>query len=101
MRFHLVSAALPLWLAGCGEGTVSSTTTSTTSRTPTPAEQACLRDVTATTNNGDVVLLGSEFSEAGTLVTVGVGPDRARWECIGYAEGSTAGITALNDEGAL
>lgn len=97
---HLI-AVFPLGLAACVEGSVSTTSTTTTSRAPTLAEQACLRDVTETTNNPDVVLLGSEFSEAGTLVRVGVGPNRAPWECIGYADGSTAGITSLTDEGAL
>ncbi|WP_170364124.1 hypothetical protein [Ruegeria arenilitoris] len=72
-----------------------------TSAAPTAAEQACLRDVTATTNNPDVVLLGSEFSEAGTLVRVGVGPDRAPWQCIAYTDGSTAGIESLTNEGTL
>ncbi|MCT8158640.1 hypothetical protein KVX96_00945 [Pseudoruegeria sp. SHC-113] len=68
---------------------------------PTAAEQVCLRDVTATTNNPDVVLLGSEFSEAGTLVRVGVGPDRAPWQCIAYSDGTTAGIEFLGNEGTL
>jgi hypothetical protein len=68
---------------------------------PTPAEQACLRDVTRETNNADVVLLSSSFSEAGTEVIVGVGPQRARWRCIAYRDGTTAGIMSLTDEGAL
>ena len=62
---------------------------------------ALLRDVTRTTNNGDVVLLGSTFSQAGTEVIVGVGPQRARWRCIGYEDGTTAGIESLTDEGFL
>ena len=69
--------------------------------TPSPAEQGCLRDVTRTTNNPDVVLLSSEFSQAGTQVIVGVGPQRARWSCIGYSDGSTAEITSLTNEGSL
>ena len=68
---------------------------------PSAAEQACLRDVTRETGNGDVTLLGSEFSEAGTSVRVGVGPNRAPWNCIAYADGTTAGIESLTDEGAL
>ena len=71
------------------------------SRMPTAAEQACLRDVTRETNNADVVLLSSSFAEAGTEVIVGVGPQRARWRCIAYRDGSTAGIMSLADEGAL
>ncbi len=81
-------------LAGCVEET-------TTTSMPTVAEQACLRDVTRTTNNPDVVLLGSSFSEAGTEVIVGVGEQRARWRCIAYSDGTTAGIESLTDEGFL
>jgi hypothetical protein len=81
-------------LAGCVEET-------TTTSMPTAAEQACLRDVTRTTNNPDVVLLGSSFSEAGTEVIVGVGEQRARWRCIAYSDGTTAGIESLTDEGSL
>lgn len=67
------------------------------SGTPNAAEQACLRDVTAETNNPDVVLLGSEFSEAGTLVRIGVGPSRAPWKCIAYSNGTTAGIEFMGE----
>ncbi len=67
----------------------------------TPAQQACLRDVAATTNSTQVVVLSSAFSEAGTQVKVGVGPDQAPWNCIAYNDGTTAGIESLSDEGAL
>ena len=83
-------------LAGCVEDTGS-----VSSAMPTAAEQTCLRDVTQTTNNPDVLLLGSEFSEAGTLVEVGVGPDRAPWQCIAYSDGTTAEIQSMTDEGLL
>ncbi|MDW4497965.1 hypothetical protein R5H30_08245 [Sulfitobacter sp. D35] len=94
------ATAAALLLSACAEGTVD-TVEATTTTTPNAAEQACLRDVTSTTNNPDVVLLGSEFSEAGTLVRVGVGDTRAPWQCIAYSDGSTAGIQSLTDEGAL
>ncbi|MEY8841547.1 hypothetical protein AB9K41_21165 [Cribrihabitans sp. XS_ASV171] len=84
----LIAAALPL--AGCLED--AGTSGAVTSGTPTAAEQACLRDVTTVANNPDVVLLGSEFSEAGTFVRVGVGEARAPWKCIAYSDGTTAGI---------
>lgn len=74
---------------------------SASSRMPTPAEQACLRDVTRATNNPDVVLLDSSFSQAGTEVIVGVGPQRARWRCIAYSDGTTAGIMSMTDEGGI
>ncbi len=92
----LALSALGL-LTACDEPTA----TSGASATPTAAEQACLRDVTATTNNPDVMLLGSEFSEAGTFVRVGVGPDRAPWQCIAYSDGTTDGIMSLTNEGTL
>ncbi len=84
-------------------GGVSETSGASGSATaaPTAAEQACLRDVTATTNNPDVTLISSDFSEAGTLVRVGVGPDRAPWQCIAYGDGTTAGIEFLGSEGTL
>jgi hypothetical protein len=89
----LVAAAA---LAGCVEES-----SSTASSSPSLAEQGCLRDVSRTTNNGDVAIMSSTFSEAGTQVIVGVGPERARWECIGYSDGTTAGIMSLTDEGSL
>ena len=98
------SAAALLVLAGCTETTGDTRTASApgaSSKMPNAAEQACLRDVTRETNNPDVVLLSSSFSEAGTEVIVGVGPQRARWRCIAYRDGTTAGIMSLTDEGAL
>jgi hypothetical protein len=48
-----------------------------------------------------VTVLGSEFSQAGTQVRIGVGPQRAPWNCIAYSDGSTAGIESLTNEGTL
>lgn len=96
--FALVAAAL----AGCGANSERPADTgSSAPATPSVAEQACLRDVTRTTNNPDVVLLESSFSQAGTEVIVGVGEQRARWRCIGYSDGTTAEIMSLTDEGSL
>ena len=92
----LSCAAVLVALTGCTESTNGAS-----SAAPNAAEQACLRDVTSTTNNPDVVLLGSEFSQAGTLVRVGVGPQRAPWQCIAYSDGTTAGIQSLTNEGTL
>ncbi|MDW4549899.1 hypothetical protein R5H32_11090 [Defluviimonas sp. D31] len=85
-------------LAGCVEDTGGG---GTSAPMPTEADQACLRAVTAETNNPDVTLLGSSFSEAGTEVIVGVGPDRARWQCIAYSDGTTTRPMSLTDEGSL
>lgn len=98
------AATILTLLAGCVEttgGTRPVTGAMPGTGTPTLAEQGCLRDVSRTTNNGDVVLLSSSFSQAGTEVIVGVGPQRARWRCIGYEDGATADIMSLTDEGGL
>jgi hypothetical protein len=81
------------FLSACVEDTGSSM--------PTEADQACLRAVTVETNNPDVVLLNSSFSQAGTEVIVGVGENRARWQCIAYSDGSTSRPMSLTDEGFL
>jgi hypothetical protein len=97
-KFTLISVVgIALSLSAC----VEETGNTASSAPPNAAEQACLRDVTATTNNPDVALLGSEFSQAGTLVRVGVGPQRAPWQCIAYSDGTTAGIQSLTNEGTL
>ncbi|MFZ7093937.1 hypothetical protein [Primorskyibacter sp. 2E233] len=80
-------------LAGCVEDTGSSI--------PTEADQACLRAVTAETKNPDVVLLRSSFSQSGTEVIVGVGENRAQWQCIAYQDGSTSRPMSLTNEGSL
>ena len=64
------------------------------------ARSACVRDVRATTNNPDVVVQSSSFSEAGTQVILIVG-GTGTWECIAYSDGTTAGITSLTNEGFL
>lgn len=91
-------ALLALPLAGCVEDMSASGGGSVGGN---PAEQACLRDVARTTGNSQVTVLGSEFSQAGTGVRVGVGPQRAPWQCIAYSDGTTAGIQSLTDEGSL
>jgi hypothetical protein len=101
IKLALVTAAVAL-LAGCVESTGDTRpSTGGAAGTPSLAEQGCLRDVTRTTNNPDVVLLSSSYSEAGTEVIVGVGPDRARWRCIAYEDGTTSSIMSLTNEGAL
>ena len=94
-------------IAGCSQTTGNNQEVSLTqppsqsAQAPTPAEQACLAAVSKETNNGEVAVLSSQFSQAGTSVTIGVGPQRAPWNCIAYADGSTADIRSLVDEGSL
>lgn len=90
-----VFGALSLAIAACDDPAGNR------AEAPSLAEQACLRDVTQTTGNPDVTLISSDVSEAGTLVIAGVGEQRAQWSCIGYADGTTAEITSLTDEGTL
>ena len=84
-----------LGLAACVEGTGAP------SGMPTSAEQAGLRDGTVQTNSTEVVLLDSTFTQAGTVVIVGVGEPRARWRCIAYSDGTAVGILSLTNEGLL
>jgi len=94
IKFAIGAMAL-IGISGCVEDTGSS------SGMPSNAEQACLQRVTQETNNPDVTLMGSSFSQAGTEVIVGVGPQRARWQCIAYSDGSTSQPMSLTDEGFL
>jgi len=95
LKFAAGAASIAL-LAGCVEDSGGMA-----SSAPTAEDQACLRAVTAEANNPDVVLLSSSFSQAGTEVIVGVGPQRARWQCIAYSDGTTSRPMSLTDEGSL
>ncbi|WP_085789856.1 hypothetical protein [Roseivivax jejudonensis] len=64
------------------------------------ARSACASAVRAETGNPDVRVQRSSFSEAGTEVILQVGPT-GTWRCIGYRDGTTAGIQSLTDEGTL
>ena len=88
-------------LTGGDKGSTSLQPAPQAAQAPTAAEQACLAAVSKQTNNGDVTKLSSEFSQAGTSVIVGVGPQRARWSCIAYSDGSTADVRSLVNEGNL
>ncbi len=63
-------------------------------------EGACERAVSQQANNGDVITLSSEFSQANTEVVVGVGPQRAKWRCL-VSRGKVAEVVSLTNEGAL
>jgi hypothetical protein len=64
------------------------------------ARDACVRDTRSTTGNPDVFVQSSSFSEAGTEVILTVG-GTGTWRCIGYSNGTTAGIESLTNEGFL
>ena len=62
-------------------------------------EQACLQAVARQTN-ASVMVLSSEFSQANSLIMVGVGPRNAPWKCLS-SNGVVAEITSMTNEGAL
>ncbi|TFL18502.1 hypothetical protein [Jannaschia formosa] len=59
------------------------------------AEQGCLRAVSQASGVPDVRVFNSDFAETGTVFQIGVGPANVLWRCIGYADGSTAGVAPL------
>ena len=70
------------------------------SQMPSMQEQACLAAVSRETNNGEVVVLDTNSSEANNTVIVGVGKDKAKWRCL-VKNGRVAEVMSLTDEGAL
>lgn len=94
-------------IAGIALAACSETTEMASSPAPAPAmrtgsaadEGACLTAVAQQTGNS-VVVLSSEFSEANTLVMVGVGPQRAPWRCL-VSNAVVAEVMSTVDEGAL
>ncbi|MEW9805727.1 SH3 domain-containing protein [Mesorhizobium sp. ZMM04-5] len=71
----------------------------TTDEASAEDKKACLAAVRAQTNNS-VTVLSSEFSEANSMVMVGVGPNRAPWRCL-VSRGRVAEVMSMTDEGAL
>ena len=64
------------------------------------AIDACVGAVDAETD-GDVVVLSTEFSEANSMVMVGVGANQAPWKCLVSNDGQVAEVSFAGDEGAL
>lgn len=93
------SGVLLAALSGCVE-TESGTTAVSVDPLEAQARSACVAAVRSTTGNYDVSVIRSSFSEAGTEVILRVGPT-GTWRCIGYRDGSTAGVMSVTDEGAL
>lgn len=104
-RWMALTASLAL-LAGCVETSGPASGPATGGAAPAgnsveaDGRAACVRDVKAETGNPQAVVLSSSFSEAGTEVIVGIGPQKAPWRCIGYKDGTTAAIMSMTDEGA-
>lgn len=71
------------------------------SGTPSDQEQACLAAVSRESNNGDVTVLSSEFSQANTVVMIGVGEQRAPWRCLVSNAGHVEEVSFAGSEGNL
>ncbi len=64
------------------------------------AVQACRSTIDDQTD-GEVVVLSTEFSEANSLVMIGVGSDRAPWRCLVSNDGAVQEVSFAGSEGAL
>lgn len=64
--------------------------------TPSKDEQACLAATSRETNNGDVMVLSTETSEANNTVYVGVGEQRAKWKCL-VKNGKVAEVESMGN----
>ncbi len=96
----VTGAGLAVALSACTETTSTGSGPSAALRSGgTVNEQACLTAVASETGN-TVTVLSSEFSQANTLVMVGVGPDRAPWRCL-VSDGVVAEVSSAVNEGAL
>jgi len=94
----MLSVAALAALAGCVEG--GGTAGMAPLRTaPASDEAACLTAVGNVTNN-TVTVLESLTSEANNMVTIGVGPDRARWQCL-VNGGVVVQTMSMTNEGSL
>lgn len=68
---------------------------------PSVDEQTCLAAVARAASNPDVIVMSAQPAETGTLMRIGVGPDRAPWTCIAYEDGTVGEVMSLAEEGAL
>ncbi|MDU8911659.1 hypothetical protein [Aestuariicoccus sp. MJ-SS9] len=64
------------------------------------AVTACRTTLDAETD-GDVVVVGSEFSEAATAVYMRVGANGAPWRCLVSGDGSNPSLMFVGNEGTL
>ena len=62
--------------------------------------KACNKAVKRKTNNKQTTVLEATFSEANNMVIIGVGPDKAKWQCL-VKNGKVADIMSLTNEGGL
>lgn len=81
--------------------TAAEAPTASSSDVSTAAVDACVEAVKAETGEADVVVTSSEFSEANSIVMIGVGETRAPWKCLVSSDGSVQEVSFTGDEGSL
>ncbi|MCB1494831.1 MAG: hypothetical protein KDJ86_03515 [Bauldia sp.] len=64
------------------------------------AIDACLAAVKKETSEPDLAVTSSEFSEANSMVMIGVGAQRAPWKCLVSNDGTVQEISFTGSEGA-
>ena len=89
------------WAASGGGGAAAAAPAKKASGAPSKQEQACLAAVSRETNNGEVAVLSSEFSQANTVVMIGVGAQRAPWRCLVSNSGVVQEVMFTGSEGRL
>ena len=97
MRLQIITLAIALValeLAAYDDATVKDdNTASQDSSVSGTAISACLNAVASETGEDNVSLLSSEFSDANSLVIVGVGPQAAPWRCVVSNDGVVDGVS--------
>lgn len=64
------------------------------------AINACMAAVTDQTGEGNISVSSTEFSEANSLVMIGVGADRAPWRCLVSNDGQVQEVMFTGDDSA-
>jgi hypothetical protein len=62
--------------------------------------KACNKAVKRKTNNKDTSMLDAKSAEANNTVIIGVGKDKAKWQCL-VKNGKVADVMSLTNEGGL
>ena len=73
----------------------------TSSSVSAAAIDACLNAVKAQTNEANLDVTSTEFSEANSVVMIAVGPQRAPWKCLVSNDGDVAEVSFAGEEGKL
>jgi hypothetical protein len=93
MKSLIAAAALTgaaFGLGACGSTVNTEEVIDVPVGTPSIQEQACLSASAQQTGDPNVVVLGNEFSEANSIVTIGVGAAQTPYRCLVSNDGVVA-----------